>query len=478
MTKRMSERKGGLRGTLLLTYICVGILPLLLFTGLVLSSLTNYYTQERKKEMLRHGNVLAGYISLSGFFSERDDYDALTLELARAVDDSDEGYRTLVISTSGRVVSDSFRVDQGKTLLLPEVVAALENRDVANVRADGVMYAAVSIANEDNDLVGCVLLCTSMEDIQANLDSVGRTVRVILAGILSVVAFIMLLVSRQITEPLRQMIVVIKSMADGRLDQRVQVKQRSHNEVMELAEACNTMAEKLEQVENSRQQFVSNVSHELKTPLSSLKVLSESLLLEQDVPKETYVEFLQDINSEVDRMTAIINDLLALVRLGQDEPEKVLADTDMDELMSSVVKRLQPLARKKNINLRYDLVKNSTAQVDAMRLSLALSNLVDNAIKYTPENGSISVSLDADHQNAFVTVSDNGVGIAEEELDKIFERFYRVDKTRGRDTGGTGLGLAITKATVLFHNGSIKVTSNEGEGTTFVVRLPLRYEQN
>ena len=231
-------------------------------------------------------------------------------------------------------------------------------------------------------------------------------------------------------------------------------------------------------MENSRQQFVSNVSHELKTPLSSLKVLSESLLLEQDVPKETYVEFLQDINSEVDRMTAIINDLLALVRLGQDEPEKVLADTDMDELMSSVVKRLQPLARKKNINLRYDLVKNSTAQVDAMRLSLALSNLVDNAIKYTPENGSISVSLDADHQNAFVTVSDNGVGIAEEELDKIFERFYRVDKTRGRDTGGTGLGLAITKATVLFHNGSIKVTSNEGEGTTFVVRLPLRYEQN
>ena len=111
---------------------------------------------------------------------------------------------------------------------------------------------------------------------------------------------------------------------------------------------------------------------------------------------------------------------------------------------------------------------------DEMRLGLAISNLVLNGIKYSAEGGRVQVSINADHQNAFITVSDTGIGIAEEELGKIFTRFYRVDKTRDRDTGGTGLGLAITHGAIKMHNGSIRVTSAEGEGTTFVVRLPLQ----
>ena len=236
------------------------------------------------------------------------------------------------------------------------------------------------------------------------------------------------------------------------------------------------MAEKLEQVETNRQEFVSNVSHELKTPLSSIKVLSDSVLLQDPdtVPKEMYVEFLEDINSEVDRMTAIINDLLTLVRLNRQEVPLNPQPVVISDMVEDIVKRLTPIADAEGIELNYTKAKSVTAEVNETKLSLAISNLIENGIKYNSENGKVSVTVDADHQNAFITVSDTGIGIAEEELNKIFDRFYRVDKNRDRQTGGTGLGLAITRSAVLMHNGSIKVSSAENEGTTFVVRIPLK----
>ena len=142
--------------------------------------------------------------------------------------------------------------------------------------------------------------------------------------------------------------------------------------------------------------------------------------------------------------------------------------------MEGIIKRLTPLADVKQIQMHYTKEKDVLAVVDEMKLTLAISNLVDNAVKYTPEGGSVQVTLDADHQNAFITVTDTGIGIPEEEVNRIFERFYRVDKTRDRETGGTGLGLSITYATVMMHNGSIKVNSKENEGTTMQVRIPLR----
>ena len=134
------------------------------------------------------------------------------------------------------------------------------------------------------------------------------------------------------------------------------------------------------------------------------------------------------------------------------------------------------MATIKDIDINLSNEKDVIADIDKTKFTLAISNLIENGIKYTPDGGEVSVTVDADHQNAFITVSDTGIGIAENELGKIFDRFYRVDKTRDRQTGGTGLGLSITHSTVLIHNGSIKVSSHEGEGTTFVVRIPLHQQ--
>jgi len=233
------------------------------------------------------------------------------------------------------------------------------------------------------------------------------------------------------------------------------------------------MAQKLEIVENTREEFVSNVSHELKTPLSAIKVLSESILIQESVPVETYREFLQDITTEVDRMTDIVNSLLNLVKLDQMENIFNFEQVDINVLLEDIVKRLSPLASQKGINLILKEEKQVAISADNVKLWLAISNIIENGIKYTPPGGEVKVIVDADHQNAFITVSDTGIGIAEEEQPKIFDRFYRTDKTRDRETGGTGLGLSITHSTVMLLKGSIKLTSKEGEGSTFLVRLPI-----
>jgi len=205
-----------------------------------------------------------------------------------------------------------------------------------------------------------------------------------------------------------------------------------------------------------------------------MKVLSESILLQESLPEEVYREFLQDIVSEVDRMTDINNDLLALVKIDQREKGLNIKPTSINQLVEDIIRRLTPLAKQNKIELIYEDVRPVQIDADEIKLSLAISNIVENGIKYTPSGGTVKVIVDADHQFVFITVQDTGIGIPEDEQSQIFDRFYRVDKTRDRETGGTGLGLSISYSTVLLHNGSIRVSSKAEEGSVFIVRIPIR----
>ena len=265
----------------------------------------------------------------------------------------------------------------------------------------------------------------------------------------------------------------INRISDGFFDEEVNLT--GFSEVEQISEAFNTMLHRLQELESSRQEFVSNVSHELKTPLTSMKVLADSLLMQEEVPNELYREFMQDIAEEIDRENTIISDLLTLVKMDRKTQELNIAVTDVNEFMETILKRLRPIAEKANVEVVFESNRSVSAEIDASRLSLAFSNLVENAIKYNNENGWVRVTLDADHKFFYVKVSDSGMGIPQESLDYIFERFYRVDKSHSREIGGTGLGLAITKSAVVAHRGAIKVQSKLGEGTTFTVRIPLRY---
>ena len=460
-----------LQNTLLLTYLLIGFVPLLLFASIIFHTIDTYMVEELQKQLLSQANQISGRITNSNYFIN-DSWDQEFNQELQVL--SEKGnYRILVIEGSGVVVKDSASRDTGKTYLVPEVIEALNTNDVAKRQPDGSVYAVASIVDENSQRVGAVLIVASTEELVNTVNDIRHKAYFLFLGIIFLVGIIMFFMARIFTDPLKRMMRVIIKMSEGHWEQRIEVNEKRHNEINNLAVACNNMAEKLQQVETTRQHFVSNVSHELKTPLSSIKVLSESILLQDGVPIEMYQEFLQDINSEVDRMTAIINDLLTLVRLDQKEIPISFTETNLTLLMADIVKRLQPLAKEKEIGIIYDDTKEVLADVDSMKITLALSNLVDNAIKYTLDGGTVIISIDADHQNAFVTVSDTGVGIPDDEISKIFERFYRIDASRSQRIPGTGLGLSLAREIVRVHGGTLTLEQTDDSTNSFAVSLPF-----
>jgi signal transduction histidine kinase len=460
-----------LRWKLFFSFSIVAFFPILLFFNTILASVQTYYKEDRKNKLLTSANIVAGNITQKKYLT---DGRIIALNVDEELDSkSKEGsYRILVFDDNLRVIKDTNKTEIGKTILVSEVINALENEDIVAIRNnERVVYASASITNDNSVKIGAVLLISSIEDIYLEMSDIQG--KLIFFTIITIIALSVLVffLSEYLISPLKNVLKTVKKMSEGHLNQRILVK--GHDEFSALGNAFNDMTQKLEQVEKTREEFVSNVSHELKTPLSSIKVLTESILLEKNVPTEMYVEFLGDINSEIDRMAYIVSDLLTLVKLDQRDIAFTLKETHINKVVEDVLKRIYPLSEQKNIELLYEPIKNISIDADEMKLSLAISNLVENGIKYTPDGGIVKVIIDSDHQNVFITVQDTGIGIEEQHQKLIFNRFYRVDKARNRETGGTGLGLAITHSTVLLHNGSIKITSKENEGTTFVVRIPI-----
>ena len=293
---------------------------------------------------------------------------------------------------------------------------------------------------------------------------------IILCGIILIFA---LFFSSHVVKPLKELVSNISRITDGYLGETLTIK--SYPEVEDVVDTINHMTTKLENLESSRQEFVSNVSHELKTPITSIKVLADSLLQQEDAPAELYREFLVDINAEIERENKIITDLLSLVKMDKTSGKLNISNVNINDLCEQILKRIKPIAAERNIELVFESYRPVMAEVDEVKLSLAVNNLIENAVKYNYDNGWVRVSLNSYHKFFYIKVSESGVGIPEDEQDNVFERFYRVDKARSRETGGTGLGLAITRNSILMHRGAIKIYSKEKEGTTFTVRIPLVY---
>ena len=231
----------------------------------------------------------------------------------------------------------------------------------------------------------------------------------------------------------------------------------------------------LTRVNRMRRDFVANVSHELKTPATSLKLLAESLVEILDEDPEQARFFAQRLKSETDRLAQLTSDLLDLARLESEEGLQNPQEVDVRSVLMVVLARLRPAARSKNITLSWRRAGSAglyAIRGDETQLTSMFANLVENAVKYTPPGGRVDVDGESSEHEVVVRVSDTGIGIPEASLPRIFERFYRVDKARSKETGGTGLGLSIVRHVAEKHGGAVAVESRVGEGTTFTVRLP------
>ena len=394
--------------------------------------------------------------------------------------------RVLIINADLRIVKDTYGISEGKTIISEEVIRCLGGESANKYdRENGYMEMTIPItetvelegpvgAGEKVDLVrGVMLVSASNDNIIATMDSLNRQAMVV-ESIVGVLIFVTtLLVSKFLFAPFKKMIEALDQVQEGYTSDPISVTDCLETE--HIGDAFNRVLGRMKMLDDSRQEFVSNVSHELRTPITSMKVLADSLITQKDVPIQVYQEFMTDIAAEIEREDKIINDLLSLVKMDRTSADLNISEVDINALVELIMRRLRPIANRRDVQLVYESLRPVTASVDEVKLTLALSNLVENAIKYNKEHGFVKVSLDADHQFFTVKVEDSGVGIPADALEHIYERFYRVDKSRSREIGGTGLGLAITRSAILMHRGTVKVTSVEGEGTDFTVKIPLKY---
>lgn len=459
-----------LRFRILLLLVIFGIIPCVILKSAILNNYIDRTVSARTAEIQNQCTILSNQLKSYNYL-----IDAKSEVINAEVTQLSNIYngRILVINDEFRIVKDTYELEEGKTVVSEDVLKCYQGKGtIYHDRKNH--YAEVTIPVKDGKkVVGVILMSVSTDAIlnnQVELEAKATIIVITMALVILLLAYVL---SVLMVKPFARITKSIEDVNEGYDSDNLH--EDAYTETTLISEAFNKMLGRLKIVDDSRQEFVSNVSHELKTPLTSMKVLADSLLAQENVPVELYQEFMGDIAEEIERENKIINDLLSLVKMDKTTMNLTVQSENINELVERILKRLRPIAAQRNIELVFESFRPVTAEVDEVKLTLALSNLVENAIKYNKDDGWVHVSLNADHKYFYVKVADSGIGIPKEDTEHIFERFYRVDKSHSREIGGTGLGLAITRNAIVMHRGAVKVYSEEGEGTTFTVRVPLTY---
>ncbi|MBR5247727.1 MAG: two-component sensor histidine kinase [Lachnospiraceae bacterium] len=469
-----------LRARIFLIILIVGIVPSILLRYGILDNYEERAVDLRQNTVQNQLRILADHLISKNYLENyhlSDAQTAVTKEVINAelemLSNLYDG-RVLIIDSSFKVVKDTYGISEGKNIISEEVIKCFKGESTFNYdRENGYIEMTTPIVVNKTSLVkGVMLTSISNANIVDTMEVLKHKAIILETLMIIVIVTMAMVLSLAMTRPFNRVTEAIKEVKEGYRDEAISVP--DYLETIHIVDAFNQLLHRMKLLDESRQEFVANVSHELKTPLTSMKVLAESLITQDSTPSELYREFMEDIVSEIDRENQIITDLLALVKMDKKAQKMNIVPININDLTELILKRLRPIARKKDVEVVFESNRTVVAEVDEVKLTLVMSNLVDNAIKYNREHGWVKVTLDADHQFFTFTVSDSGIGIPEGSLSQIYERFYRVDKSHSREIGGTGLGLAITKNAVLMHRGSITVTSTEGEGTTFRVKIPLK----
>lgn len=460
----------GISSRITIIIILVGIIPFLVCVPISLHAYDSVSIHTDATNLMAKAVSYNNQIVTSGYLTKNNEM--LDTEL-KSVADSYNG-RILIVNSSLKIVKDSFSADIGKTVIWENIIYAMQGESRYYFdKFTNYLIVTVPLTSSEGETVGVFVVNKSMDYLDQNKDMFISYMLIGSAVILALSIIIAVITSIRYTRPLKRMSKSLDAII--RESETVLPEEKSYLELENIASKFNEVISKLHSIDESRQEFVSNVSHELKTPLTSMKVLADSLNGSEDVPIEMYKEFMVDIGDEIDRETKIINDLLSLVRMDKSGAVLNISAVNINELIEHILKRLKPIADKADIEVVFESFRPVVAEVDEVKFTLVVTNLVENAIKYNNEGGWVHITLNSDHQFLYIKVEDNGLGIPEESIDFIFDRFYRADKSHSREIGGTGLGLAITKSAIAMHNGEIKVHSTLGEGSMFDLRVPLNY---
>ncbi len=470
--KKLKPGSINIRWKIAVTYLIIILVALGIFSSFVLSTLYTSLFDQKKMEVLTSANVIASIIS-ENFSDEYISHRLPQLPL-------EKNARAIVVNTDSMVIYDSYKETniKNKTFLNVSITSALlaDGKNSSNAfKEEGSWFidAAVPII-KNTKTVGAVYLIQSGDSTEEVILHI-RYILLMLAGLIVVfVGIFSASMAKVLTLPIEKFTKFINNMPKDSL-QHVQIN--SHDEIGQLAIAFNNLIDRMAELEDKRSAFVSNASHELKTPLSIIKLLSDSLMQTENPDPEFIKEFLSDMSKEVDRLTRIIEKLLDMTKMDSSQMHMQLIHTDIRDIVRDVYDKLVPLAKNKNITLSLNQPDGEVIlPIERDTLTEAIYNIADNSIKYTESGGSVTLSVSRDLGSVYVAVTDTGIGIPKEEVQKIFDRFYRVDKARARETGGTGLGLSIALDAVKLHGGHIEVKSEEEVGSRFTITLPYAEE--
>ncbi len=399
--------------------------------------------------------------------------------------------RLLVLDIDGKVQADSFHEAWGTRLEYPEVASILTGGLMADYGVhtlagegpvsphlrvdtgsseDWVSYCTAGVVH-DSDVIGVLLLASSVHEMMRSLVDLQEKMVMLFVAVAAVAVLMGMVFAGVITRPIVELTGVIRRMSGG--DYAARVPERGSGEIRHLASAFNHMSEQLQMLEQSRNQFVSDASHELKTPLATMKIMIESLIYQPEMEEPLRTEFLSDVNAEIDRLSSVISDLLTLVQADAHSMGLTRERMSLAAVIKETAHRLDPIVQQRGQKLSLVFQDSCDMYADRPKLLQVAYNLMENAVKYTQQGGSVTVTLSRSGHDATMVVADNGPGIPKESIGHLFERFYRVDRARSRERGGTGLGLSIVHQIVALHGGSVGVESEEGKGSTFRVRLPI-----
>jgi len=449
------------------------VIALFIINTYVYTNLRQRYIEDIKNNFTTQAQILSNRVLLA--VNEHDNtIDKLTVsQIIEQIGHLIEG-RVLIVNSSKIVIFDSFHTLNDEKIDIYEVNRAIRGENVSNIYQFNThgkaMYISVPIMQLDR-IHGVVLISTSMDGVYESIENVQRMLFAISLITLVLVTIVSVFFANIISKPIKELTIAMKRSARGVLNERIEII--ANDEIGQLAHAYNFMNTKLSHIEKQRREFVANVSHELKTPLASIKILAESLIGDKKSNINTHREFLIDINSEMDRLNNIVNELLVLVDLDEAKLELKLKSYSLNRVVDKVVATILPLASKRNIEVRVEHKDNVQIVIDQEKIHQALINIIHNAEKYTEKNGRINVKIYHKNKYAIIEIRDSGIGIPKASLPYIFDRFYRVNSDRARKTGGTGIGLSIAHRIVSLHQGRIEVSSEINKGTTFTIELPI-----
>lgn len=463
-----------LRFRIFLIICLVGILPSIILRYIFLANYEDRAVALRIADVQSQCTIISNHLSNTNFL-DNPNSDVVNAELEQLSNLYDG--RVIIINSDLKVIKDTYSISQGKTILSEEVINCF--RKEITTHYDHINHfieitTPISMLGSEK-IDGVMLTSISTNYIMETMERLGMRAMIFNGIVAILVVLLAYFGSLILVKPFRKIVVEMNDIKEGFTKDFVDVPNFIETEALSLS--VTQMISRMEALDESRQEFVANVSHELKTPITSVKVLADSLVAQGDqVPIELYREFMEDIVHEIDRETGIINDLLSLVRMDKTATGELnVTQLDIGELVEKTMERLTPIAKAAQVELVLEIIRPVSAEVDETKFTLAVSNLIENGIKYNHEGGWVKAKIDGDYQAFTIEVSDTGMGIPEESLPHVFERFYRVDKSHSREIGGTGLGLAITRSAILMHRGAIKVDSVLGEGTTFTIKVPRKY---